>query len=99
MSTIKFTPVDEVPGAGKGGPGKFIPVFEYLRSDPGKTVKLDGKHYANLCTRIKRGEVRGCEPGEFFATSRNVELGQADIYVTYVGPKSNEDFHDKTVAL
>lgn len=101
MPDIKFTPVNEIPTPPKrrGAPPKFSKVFEYLRSDPGKTVKLDGKHYANLCTRIKRGEVSGCEPGEFFATSRNVEHGQADIYVTYVGPKSNEDFHDKTVAL
>lgn len=101
MSTIKFTPVDEVPERVKGSRsiGVYIPIFEYLRANPGKTVKLDDKHYTALPTRIKRGEVRGCEPGEFFATCRNVGHGQADIYVTYVGPKSNEDFHDETVAL
>jgi len=98
---IKFTPVDEIPtpARGRGAPPKFTKVFEYLRANPGATVKLDGKHHTTLTTKIKRGEVSGCEAGEFFAVCRNANNGQADIYVTYVGPKPNEDFHERTVAL
>ena len=103
MPDIKFTPVDEIPqsktSAGAGRPGKYVSVFEYLRANPGKTVKLDGRLWPSVATRIKRGEVKGCDPGEFFATCRNVDHGQADIYVTYVGPKPNEDFHERTVSL
>lgn len=101
MSTIKFTPVDEIPtpAGGRGAQPKFSKVFEYLRANPGATVKLDGKHHTTLATKIKRGEVSGCKPGEFFATCRNTEDGRGDIYITYVGPKPNEDFHERTVAL
>lgn len=78
MPDIKFTPVDEIPGA---------------------TVKLDGKHHHTLVTRIKRGEMGGCEAGEFFAVCRNASNGRADIHITHVDPKPNEDFHERTVAL
>lgn len=101
MPDIKFTPVNEIPTPpkGRGAPPKFSKVFEYLRANPGATVKLDGKHHPTLVSRIKRGEMSGCEAGEFFATCRNVNNRKADIYITYVGPKPNEDFHERTVAL
>ena len=40
MSTIKFTPVDEIPqpSANVNPGGVYVPVFEYLRANPGKPV-------------------------------------------------------------
>ena len=101
MPPIKFTPVDEVPKAktSAGAPGVYLEVFEYLRANPGKAVKLDGRPWSSVAARINNGMVKGCEPGEFFATTRGGKAGRADIYVTYVGPKPNEDYHERTVAL
>lgn len=101
MPDIKFTPVNEIPKPKRfiNPGGKYVPLFEHLRANPGATVKLDGKHNPTLASRIKRGEMSGCEAGEFFATCRNVNNRKADIYITYVGPKPNEDFHERTVAL
>ena len=101
MSTIKFTPVDEVPEAktSAGAPGAYLEVFEYLRANPGKAVKLEGRPWVSVAARINGGGVKGCKPGEFFATTRGGKAGRADIYVTYVGPKPNEDYHERTVAL
>ncbi len=102
MSTIKFTPVDEIPKAkvSTGPLGKYLEVFEYLRANPGKAVKLEGRPWVSTAARINHGGVKGCEPGEFFATSRDGDsAGRADIYVTYIGPKPNEDYHERTVAL
>lgn len=102
MPPIKFTPVDEIPAArvSTGAPGVYLEVFEYLRANPGKVVKLDGRRWSSIAARINHGRVKGCKPGEFHAVARNVDAGgRGDIYVTYVGPKPNEDYHDKTVAL
>ncbi|MBK6857455.1 MAG: hypothetical protein IPG97_13160 [Microthrixaceae bacterium] len=100
MPDIKFTLVNEIPKPKRfiNPGGKYVPLFEHLRANPGAVVKID-KHHPTLASRIKRGEMSGCEAGEFFATCRNVKDGKADIYVTYVGPKPNEDFHERTVAL
>ena len=101
MSTIKFTPVDEVPEAKRSNyaGGVYVPVFEYLRANPGAPVKLQGRLHTSVAANINRGLYVGCEPDEFRAFARNAKDGRSDIYVTYVGPKPNEDFHDKTVAL
>jgi hypothetical protein len=57
MSTIKFTPVDEVPKAktSAGAPGVYLEVFEYLRANPGKAVKLDGRPWSSVAARINNG--------------------------------------------
>ena len=101
MPPIKFTPVDEIPKAkaSTGAPGVCLEVFEYLRANPGKAVKLEGRRWSSTAARINGGEVKGCEPGEFKATTRGGKDGRADIYVTYIGPKPNEDYHERTVAL
>ena len=101
MSTIKFTHVDALPESkvSTGAPGAYLEVFEYLRANPGKAVKLDGRPWVSVAARINGGGVKGCEPGEFAATTRGGKDGRADIYVTYIGPKPNEDYHERTVAL
>ena len=101
MPPIKFTPVDEIPKAKRNvyTGGVYVPVFEYLRANPGVPVKLEGRPQASVANNINNGKYVGCEPGEFRAYARNTKDGRGDIYVTYVGPKPNEDYHDKTVAL
>ncbi len=101
MPDIKFTLVNEIPKPKRfiNPGGKYVPLFEHLRANPGAVVKIDKRMPPSLASNINRGSVAGCEPGEFHAVVRNVKDGKADIYVTYVGPKPNEDFHDKTVAL
>lgn len=102
MSTIKFTPVDEIPQpkTRPRAPGAYLDVFEYLRANPGKAVKLEGRRWTSTAARINHGGVKGCKPGEFHAVARDVDAGgRGDIYVTYVGPKPNEDYHERTVAL
>lgn len=101
MSTIKFTPVDEVPeaSANVNPGGVYVPVFEYLRANPGKPVKLQGRPHTSVAYNINNGKYVGCEPSEFRAYARNTKAGRGDIYVTYIGPKPNEDYHERTVAL
>ena len=101
MPGIKFTPVNKIPApkAATGARGVYLEAFKYLRANPGKAVKLEGRPHTGVAVRINSGQVKGCKPGEFFATCRNTKDGRGDIYVTYVGPQPNEDFHDKTVAL
>ena len=101
MPPIKFTPVDEVPKAKRNAyaGGVYVHVFEYLRANPGKTVKLQGRPHTSVACNINNGKYVGCEPSEFRAYARNAKAGRADIYVTYIGPKPNEDYHERTVAL
>jgi hypothetical protein len=101
MSTVNFTPVDSIPEPprNRNEGGLYVPMFGWLRANPGKIVKLDGTHHTSAANSINKGRYVGCEPGEFRAVARNTVNGRGDIYITYVGPPANQDFHDRTVAL
>ena len=60
MPDIKFTPVNKIPApkAATGARGVYLEAFKYLRANPGKAVKLEGRPHTGVAARINSGQVK-----------------------------------------
>lgn len=92
MSDIVWEePPPQVGGKAPGGRGKWEGVFDELRKHPGAWAKIADDASPSLATVIKKGEAKGCEPGEFEAVVRvsgRID-GRCAVYARYIGEASD----------
>lgn len=79
------TPAPPASGRKRGKAGKYVELFDALRTRPGEWAVLARDTYVSAGQAVERGHLSGCEPGEFEAVTRRNGHGGTDVYVRYIG--------------